>query len=215
MKKILTDAVAVGNAIARANLFASRDPQTRIYDNRQWFTPFVGGSYQFLNGAGTAARCADDVLHYATGITPASDRIAPRHRIGLRYHRSRRAGQVPRRQPHLQGYPARTDSGENWSFTAYDNQTRSPLPTGQKLAGLDSTLPGIAMNLTGCHRLVQPRGADGSRKNWVQTWPGRATTPPCDSTVRWSPGSTSRGDRVTSNCSDSCRAHAKPGLQVP
>jgi hypothetical protein len=51
MKKILADAVAVGNAIARSNLFASRDPQTRIYPDRQWFTPFVGGRYLFLNGA--------------------------------------------------------------------------------------------------------------------------------------------------------------------
>jgi len=50
MKRILTEAVAVGNAIARANLFASRDPQTRIYTDRQYFTPFVGGSYQFLDG---------------------------------------------------------------------------------------------------------------------------------------------------------------------
>lgn len=33
-----------------------------------------------------------------------------------------------------------------WSFTVYDNQTRSLLATDQKLAGLDSTLPGIRMN---------------------------------------------------------------------
>ena len=62
MKKILTDSVAVGNAIARANLFASRDPEPGYISDRQWFTPFVGGSYQFLNGAERLARRADDVL---------------------------------------------------------------------------------------------------------------------------------------------------------
>jgi len=51
LKKTLTDAAAVANAIARSNLFASRDPKTRIYPDRRWFTPFVGGSYQFLDGA--------------------------------------------------------------------------------------------------------------------------------------------------------------------
>lgn len=48
LKKTLTEAVAMGNAYARSNLFASRDPSTRIFKDRQWLTPFVGGSYQFL-----------------------------------------------------------------------------------------------------------------------------------------------------------------------
>jgi hypothetical protein len=45
MKKILTDSVAVANAIARSNVFSARDPRTRIYTDRQWLTPFVGGRY--------------------------------------------------------------------------------------------------------------------------------------------------------------------------
>jgi hypothetical protein len=44
-------AVAIAIAIARSNALASRDPRTPIYPDRQWLTPFVGGSYQFLNGA--------------------------------------------------------------------------------------------------------------------------------------------------------------------
>ena len=36
-----------------------------------------------------------------------------------------------------------------WSFTVYDNQTRSLLPTDQKLAGVDSTLPGVEKNADG------------------------------------------------------------------
>ena len=44
MKKILTEAVAVGNATARAIVFASRDKRAKIYPDRQWSTGFVGGS---------------------------------------------------------------------------------------------------------------------------------------------------------------------------
>ena len=51
MKKILTDAVAVANAIARSDGFAPRDPRARIYSDRQWLTPFIGGSYEFLDGS--------------------------------------------------------------------------------------------------------------------------------------------------------------------
>jgi hypothetical protein len=49
MKEILADAIAVGNATARALVFASRDEKTKYYPDRQWFTFFVGGSYLFMD----------------------------------------------------------------------------------------------------------------------------------------------------------------------
>jgi hypothetical protein len=61
LKKTLTEAVAVGNAYARSNVFASRDPRARIFKDRQWLTPFVGGSYQFLrerSGCSMRKRCS-------------------------------------------------------------------------------------------------------------------------------------------------------------
>src|SRR5262245_12862669 len=77
MKGILTEAVAVGNAIARADLFASRDPKTRFYPDRQWFTAFVGGSYQFLKGAERLLDARILFFYYATGITPAMSEAKP------------------------------------------------------------------------------------------------------------------------------------------
>jgi hypothetical protein len=60
-----------------------------------------------------------------------------------------------------------------WSFTVYDNQTRSLLPTDQKLAGLDSTVPGIRMNPDGGVTIwFGPTAPAGQEKNWVQTMPG-------------------------------------------
>ena len=46
MKGILTDAVAVANATARAIVFAARDKRVKLYPDRQWGTGFVGGSYE-------------------------------------------------------------------------------------------------------------------------------------------------------------------------
>jgi len=77
MKKTLTEAVAVGNAYGRANLFASRDPGTRIFKDRQWLTPFVGGSYQFLSGAERLLDAKAMFFYYATGITPAMSNAKP------------------------------------------------------------------------------------------------------------------------------------------
>ena len=51
MKRILADAVAVANGFARANLFASRDEQAKLYPDRQWINVFIGDSYLFLDDA--------------------------------------------------------------------------------------------------------------------------------------------------------------------
>ena len=175
MKKILTDSVAVGNAIARANLFASRDPQTQIYNDRQWFTPFVGGSYQFLNGAERLLDARMMFFYYATGITPAMTESRPG--TGSAYAITVRDAEGK----YLDGsltykvtLPGPVPAKNFWSFTVYDNQTRSLLPTDQKLSGLDSTVADIEMNNDGGVTVwFGPEAPAGHEKNWVQTWPGK------------------------------------------
>jgi hypothetical protein len=175
MKKILMDSVAVGNAIARSNLFASRDPQTRIYTDRQWFTPFVGGSYQFLNGAERLLDARMMFFYYATGITPAMTESRPG--TGSAYAitvRDAMGSYLDGSQIYKVTLPGPIPAKNFWSFTVYDNQTRSLLPTDQRLAGLDSTLPGIQMNQDGGVTIwFGPKAPPGHEKNWVQTWPGK------------------------------------------
>jgi hypothetical protein len=175
MKKILTDAVAVGNAIARANLFASRDPQTRIYQNRQWFTPFVGGSYRFLNGAERLLDARMMFFYYATGITPAMTESRPG--TGSAYAitvRDSSGAYLDGSRTYKVTLPGPIPAKNFWSFTAYDNQTRSLLSTDQKLAGIDSTLPGVELNPDGGVTVwFGPEAPTGHENNWVQTLPGK------------------------------------------
>jgi hypothetical protein len=44
MKKILTDAAAVGSATSRTLAYRSRLKDAYFYPNSAWCTPFVGGS---------------------------------------------------------------------------------------------------------------------------------------------------------------------------
>ena len=61
-----------------------------------------------------------------------------------------------------------------WALTVYDDPTRSLLPTDQKLAGLDSTLPGVKKNPDGSVTVsFGPHAPAGKEGNWVQTWPGK------------------------------------------
>jgi hypothetical protein len=175
MKKILTDAVAVGNAIARADLFASRDPDTRIFSDRQWFTPFVGGSYQFLNGAKRLLDARTMFFYYATGITPSMTKAKPG--TGSAYAitvRDSTGSYLDGGKTYKVTLPGPIPAKNFWSFTVYDNQTRSLLPTDQKLAGLDSTLPGLKKNPDGGVTVwFGPKAPPGQEKNWVQTMPGK------------------------------------------
>jgi hypothetical protein len=175
MKKILTDSVAVANAIARSNLFASRDPRTRIYDDRQWWTPFVGGSYQFLDGAERLLDARMMFFFYATGITPAMTESRPG--TGSAYAitvRDVNGEYLDGGRTYKVTLPGPIPAKNFWAFTVYDNQTRSLLPTDQKLAGLDSTLPGIQMDPDGGVTVwFGPKASAGHERNWVQTIPGK------------------------------------------
>ncbi len=75
MKKILTEGVAIANATARSLTFRPREERLYFYPGkRQWYSPFTGGSSEFMNNG---ERVLDDRIifhYYATGITPAMAR---------------------------------------------------------------------------------------------------------------------------------------------
>jgi hypothetical protein len=175
MRGILTEAVAVANAIARSELFASRDPRTQIYPDRQWFTPFVGGSYQFLEGAERLLDAQIMFFYYATGITPAMTQSKPG--MGSAYAitvRDATGNYLDGGRTYKVTLPGPIPAKNFWSFTVYDNQTRSLLGTDQKLAGLDSLHTGIQMNQDGGVTIwFGPKAPASHEKNWVQTMPDK------------------------------------------
>jgi len=61
MKKILTDAVAIGNATARSISYAPRKKSVSLYPDRKWTSPFAGMSYEFLDNG---ERVLDDRIFF-------------------------------------------------------------------------------------------------------------------------------------------------------
>jgi hypothetical protein len=101
MKKILVEAAAVGNATARANAYRTRLKEAYFYPNSAWCTPFVGGSYEFLDNGVRLLDARSFMFFYATGITPAMawrvadlmvDLPAASARAGASRTRTRRPG---------------------------------------------------------------------------------------------------------------------------
>lgn len=173
---ILEDAVKVGNATARALNFAPRDRRFFFYDDRHWWSPFAGGSHEFLDGG---VRMIDDRImfhYYATGITPAM--VLPDPGTGSAYE----VANTDATGAYLDGgrvysltLPAPVPAEDFWSLVVYSGQTRSILETDQKLAGLDSTLDGVEADADGSYTIwfgpQQPKGREG---NWIQTMPGKS-----------------------------------------
>ena len=175
MTKILTEAVALGNAAARSFLWAPRDKRVFIYPDRQWLNPFVGGSYLFMDGAELMLDVRSTFFYYATGITPAMADAKPG--TGSAYagvFRDKDGNYFDGGKTYKITLPGPIPANNFWSFTAYDNQTRSLLETNQKTAGVDSLSKEVKLNPDGSATVwFGPTAPQGHEGNWVQTVPGK------------------------------------------
>jgi hypothetical protein len=176
MKKLLDEAVAIGNASARAIAFRPRNKAVYFYPDRQWYSPFAGGSHEFMNNGELVL---DDriAFHYgATGITPAM--AMPKVGTGSAYE----AASCDSDGRYLDGgktysvtLPAPIPANNFWSFTVYSGQHRSMLETDQKSAGLDSNNPSVKPNNEGSYTIwFGPKAPEGHEGNWIQTMPGKS-----------------------------------------
>jgi hypothetical protein len=176
MKKILTDAVAVGNATARALTFRPRIDGVYYYPDRRWFTSFPGGSYEFLKQPGVRNLEGRVLFHYyATGITPAMAMkmvgVGSQYAAATTDSEGRPLDGSKTYKIHLPpGIPAMNF----WSFVVYDNQTRSMLQTDEQFPSISSLKKGVVINDdTSVDVWFGPTAPKGHESNWVQTVPGK------------------------------------------
>jgi hypothetical protein len=176
MKAILTDAVAVGNATSRAIVFASRDPRQKFFADRQWLTGFLGG-YTFSDNGERMLDGRTLFHYYATGATPAMAPPATNPGVGSAYAytaRDSRGEYLDGAKTYKVTLPGPVPAARFWSFTVYDNQTRSMLETDQISAGLDSTFPAVKKNADDSTTIYfGPKAPAGQEGNWIQTMPGK------------------------------------------
>jgi len=176
MKKILTEGVAIGNAVARSITFRPRLESAYFYPGkRQWYSSFTGGSHEFMNDG---ERVLDDRImfhYYATAITPAMAKPAVGtgsvYAIGA--HDSK-GNYLDGGKTYKVTLPGPVPAKDFWSFMVYDNQTRSVLETDQKTGGLDSNHPSVKANADGSYTMwFGPKAPKGHEGNWIQTMPGK------------------------------------------
>ncbi len=176
MKRILTQAAAVGDATARALFYRVREKAANYYDNRHWKRPFVGG-YKFEWQPGVANLSGSAMFFFAgTGVTPAMNTQivgegsaypwtavdANNHSLdGGKNYKLHLPGPIPVKR--------------FWSVIVYDTQTRSMLQTDQRFPSVSSQSKDLRVNPDGSVDVYfGPKAPAGEKGNWVQTIPGKS-----------------------------------------
>ena len=176
MKAILTEAADVGSVTARTLASRPREDSFYIYPGEGiWTNPLLTGGYEFLNEGARMLDARTFFHFYATGITPAMS--AKNIGTGSQYA----IGYVDTDGNALDGgktyrvhLPANVPAKDFWSFTLYDNQTRSMLQTDYRFPGIDGNSEGLQQNADGSFDIYfGPTAPAGKESNWLQTVPGK------------------------------------------
>lgn len=194
MRKILTDALAVGNATSRSLLMAPRAADWYYYPGSAWTNFLFVSGYEFetpipmitpegvkpFPPTGYRTLDARSAFFYGiTGITPAMAMRLPG--IGSQYlFASQDANKhyFDGAKTYRVTLPKDIPEAKFWSLTLYDNQTRSMLDTPQRYPRAGSqNFPSPAAEADasgGTTVYFGPKQPDGvKRGNWIQTTPGK------------------------------------------
>ena len=178
MKKILTDAAAVGNATARAITFNFRHKEAYLYPDSAWHnivTGIEGADYTLVKHGARLLDSRTYYFYYATIQTPAMVmKLVGAGSTYLMAFKGADGQMLDGNKTYRVHLPPNIPVKNFWSLVVYDNQTRSMLQTDQQFPSMGSQRPGIVTNPdTSVDVYFGPTAPAGHEGNWVQTVPGK------------------------------------------
>ena len=162
MKKILTEAAAVGDATARALTYRMREKEAFYYEGSAWRTAFLGG-YAFERNGIKLLDSVFPVLLLRHRRHPGDGSQDGRFRLPVRARLRGRQGPAARRQPHLSAARAPEGPGQQFLVRHRLRQPDPLLPADRPDLAVGHEqgqgLPRQRRRLGG--RLLRPRAAKG------------------------------------------------------
>ena len=178
MKKLLTEAAAIGNATARAIVFQPREKAAYFYPdtNSSWVMAFAGKD-PFFEVDGAANLDARTMFYYSyTVVTPAmaGTTAGKGSDYGIVYLDSKKQAFHGSKTYKLH-LPPQVPVNNFWAVTMYDTQTRSQLQTSNPYPSLGSQNKGLKENADGSYDIYfGPTAPKGEESNWLETIPGKS-----------------------------------------
>lgn len=175
MKGILKEASKIGSAIVRTQMAKPRSEYLTKFPGTKWLNPLAYKSYLFEHEGARLLDARAAFHFYATGITPAMSMkiIGKGSQYAIAYSDSE-GDTFDGSKSYKFNVPANAPMKDFWSFTIYDNQTRSMLQTDQQFPGVDSNKDGLVKNADGSYDIYfAPTAPEGYENNWIQTIPGK------------------------------------------
>ena len=178
MKKILTDAVAVGNATARAISFRDRDSRVLVYPKSAWQSLSVATDYQWIDKDAQGTRNLDARTKFFYGYTVNTPKMMEHIVGGGSQYAIAFADSTGQPFDGSKNYkinvPAKVPANRFWSVVLYDPQTRSQLQTRQPFPGLNNTRNKFVTNADGSVDIYfGAKAPAGKEANWIATTPGK------------------------------------------
>ena len=178
MKKLLTEAVAIGNATARTLLFKPREKSYYFYpdSDSSWVMAFAGKDV-FFEVDGARNLDARTSFYYSyTVVTPAMAATVlgkgSDYAVAFLDSKKQPLDGGKNYKLHL---PPNVPVDNFWAVTLYDTQTRSQLQTSNPYPSLGSQTKGLKKNADGSYDLYfGPKPPQGKESNWLETVPGKA-----------------------------------------
>ncbi len=179
-KRILTDAVAIANAAARANNYYPTGDLKMVYFYKdvptEWVMAYPDKNvyFNYEHGFNTDARV---FFHYTyTAVTPSM--ATPHEGRGSDYcitFKDSKHQIFDGSKTYKIHLPPNVPVADFWALTIYDSQTRSMLQTDQPYPTVGSQDDGFKQNEDGSYDVYfSPKPPKGFEKNWLQTIPGKS-----------------------------------------
>jgi hypothetical protein len=181
MKKLLTEAVAVGNATARAILFQPREKAAYFYPDSKsaWVMAYFSHDVFFEVDGARNLDARTNFFYAYTGVSPAMAETTPGkgsdYAMAFLDSKKQPIDGAKNYKLHL---PPKVPVNNFWAVTLYDTQTRSQLQTSNPLPTLGSQTKGFQENADGSYDVYfGPKPPKGKESNWLETVPGKAWFP--------------------------------------
>lgn len=173
-KKFLTDGAVMGELMAQANSFATREPDARYRPDTNWDYVIMFDPFQEADGYSQLDQRAK---YFYEAVTTTKGMVTKTPGVGQAYlgaHRDADGNWFDGGKSYQLTVPGDAPAKLFWSVTVYDSLTRVLIDNPQQVADKSSRAD-IDKNADGSYDLYfGPSAPAGHEKNWIPTIPGKA-----------------------------------------